>query len=117
MTLPDGIAELREFVREYMRDPTTIRFLQTYEDEQGLERTRWVTRENTVSFASPIGQRELMRAQQAGYEVDARRFLPAGTVVSEDDILVVDGVQWSVTGIPERTQDLAADVEVHLRRR
>lgn len=115
--LPDGIEELREFANEFMVDPTEIQSLEEYEDEDGYERTRWVTKEHTKSFALPIGQRELLRAQQAGYEVEARRFLPSGTNVTEDDVLVVEGKQWNVTGIPERTEKLSADVEVYLRSR
>ncbi len=100
-----------------MTEPTTIQFLETYEDEQGLERTRWVDKENTYSFAQPVGQRELLRAQQAGIEIESRRFLPVGTAVTEEDILVVDEQQWNVTGIPEYTEELSAHVEVYLRRR
>lgn len=115
--LPDGIEEIREFARERMLEPTEIQVLETYEDAGGLERTRWITREHTRSFALPVGQRELLRAQQAGIEVESRRFLPVGTPVTEDDVLLVDGQLWNVTGIPEYTEELSAHVEVYLRRR
>lgn len=115
--LPDGIAEIREFAEERMIEPTEVQALETYEDEQGLERTRWVTKETTRSFALPVGQRELLRAQQAGIEVESRRFLPVGTAVTEEDVLLVDGQLWNVTGIPEYTEELSAHVEVYLRRR
>jgi hypothetical protein len=116
-SLATGIAEIREFALGFMTEDTDIQTLETYEDEDDLERTRLVTRESTKSFAMPVGQRELLRAQQAGIEVESRRFLPAGTVVSEDDVLVVDEQKWSVTGIPEFTEELSAHVEVYLRRR
>lgn len=117
MTLPPGIAELREFAQERMLEPTQVQRLVTTEVEPGYPRTSWETIANTNSFARPVGQRELLRAQQAGIEVESRRFLPIGTDVTEEDVLVVDSQQWSITGIPEKTEELSSTVEVYLRRR
>jgi hypothetical protein len=115
--LPDGIPELREFVESYMYEVTEVQRSVTTEEEEGYPRTSLQTVETTKSLAQPVGQRELLRAQQAGFEVESRRFLPAGTYVTLDDVLVVDGEKWNVTGIPEFTEELSAHTEVYLVRR
>ena len=117
MSLPPGIPELREFARESMTEPTQIQRLVETETEPGYPRTSWETIEQTFSFTRPVGQRELLRAQQAGIEVESRRFLPVDTDVTEADRLIVDEQEWNVTGMPEFTEERSAHVEVYLRRR
>jgi hypothetical protein len=118
VTLPPGIPELRQFVESmYLHEPTEVQRLEQYTDEDGYQRTRWETSEITKSFAVPVGQRELLRAQQMGIEVEARRLLPIGVELTTDDVLYVDEQRWNITGIPEMTEEFAANVEVYLRRR
>ena len=100
-----------------MTEETLIQRLVETEEEEGYPRTEWQTIETTRSFALPVGQRELLRAQQGGYEVESRRFLPVGTDVTVEDALWVDDARWEVTGIPEFTEELSAHVEVYLRAR
>jgi hypothetical protein len=115
--LPEGIREIREFAEQFMLEETEIHYLERYEDENGYERTRWELKERTKSFSLPVGQRELLRAQQAGIEVEARRFMPIDVDVTTEDTLYVNGRRWNVTGIPDLTEQLSAHTEVYLRRR
>jgi SPP1 family predicted phage head-tail adaptor len=117
MTLPDGIAELREFVEGYMTDRTLIQRVIETEVEEGYPRKSLQTVEITKSHPVPVGQRELLRAQQAGYEVEAIRLMPVDTDVTEDDVVEVDGEQWDVTGIPAFAKEFSANLTVYLRRR
>lgn len=111
-----AVASMRRFSEQFMTEETEIlRFTET-EVEAGYPRLAWVTVETTKSYGASLGQREVLRANQAGYEVDGKRLLPIGTDVRREDRLKVGDKTYEVVGIAEMTEALQAHVAVFVSR-
>lgn len=111
-----GINELRNFSHSWRQEPTEILRLEEFQDDQGYQRPRWNVVENTHSFRMPMGQREMMRANQAGYQAELKCLLPIESSVTLEDRIRVAGHEYEVVGITEMTDSMQAHRSVFISR-
>jgi SPP1 family predicted phage head-tail adaptor len=107
---------LRNFSQRLMTEDTEILRFTEVEEEPGYPRQTWTTVETTKSYGLPLGQREVMRASQEGYQAEGKRLLPVGTDVQREDRIKVAGKTYEIVGITEMTEALQAHTEVLVSR-
>ncbi len=113
--MPFPIAPLRQLSESNMTEYTEVLRAVDSVDEEGYPRTVWSAAISTKSYGSPLGSRELMRANQAGIEASQTRYLPIGVNVTSADRLRVGSVIYEISGISEGTEALMADIEMFVK--